>query len=483
MDAAQRPVLSVPARRLRFTMSLTNIETTRALRTEDELRALVEAIHDSPTTAQETNWLEWKSSLDLGKPEGRFAVAKAILGFANRSVAEAHRACEGAAYMVVGVEPGSALGVPNIDHASLSQGLKTYVDGVRRSLHYVEFAGVTVLVIVIEAPRAGDPIHTLQKTYDKHYIGIVFHRGAAHTEPARPKEIAMLQERLLEGQRQPDLELAFDAQAQPLTRLSADPDEIEDWLRRHEAYVRANSGQPPPPPPPRPKTPTSPASHIGSLASLSSGMDLDFIGLGGLFNDRYAKPEDRDEFERRVEDHLAQLRTGLVDHILRGVVKTDDNKVTFAVGNETDDSVTGIKLTIIIPKSRLLVYDSPPAVDPLPLRMPKWPNPTDDWMTNIAAPALASLRDYDFALAGGASVVEKGDSFEATWDIGDLRPGEWSDPRTLTIVAGPNAPDELEIELVARSLSHRRTATWKTTVTVGSQTWTIDDWFDAEPGE
>jgi hypothetical protein len=279
------------------------------------------------------------------------------------------------------------------------------------------------------------------------------------------------------------LDLTFDAQAESLTRLSIDSDEIEDWLRRHEAYVRANSGQPPPPPPPPPKAPTSPYSQIGSLASLTSGIGLGSIGAGGLFKDMYAKPEDAEEFERRVKHHLAQFRIGVVDHMVRGVVQSDDNKVTFAVGNKTDDSVTGVKLTVIIPNSGVLVYGSPPAVDPLPLRMPKWPNPTDDWMANIAAPALASLRDYDFALAGGASVVEKGDSFEATWDIGDLRPGEWSDPRTLTIVAGPNAPDELEIELVARSLSHRRTATWKTTVTVGSETWTIDDWFDAEPGK
>ncbi len=174
---------------------------------------------------------------------------------------------------------------------------------------------------------------------------------------------------------------------------------------------------------------------------MTSGIGLGSIG--GMFTDMYAKPEDAAEFERRVKHHLAQFRKGVVGHLARGVVRSDDNKVTFAIGNETDDSVTGVKLTVIIPHSGLLVYGSPPAVDPLPRRLPKWPNPTDDWMANVAASALANPHDYDFDLTA-ASVVDKGDSFEATWDIGDLRPGEWSDPRTLTIVAGPNAPDELE---------------------------------------
>lgn len=461
-------------------MSLSDIDTTRALRTDEELLGLVEAIHSSPRIAQETNWLEWKSSLNLGVVEGRFAVAKAILGFSNRSVAEAQRACEGVACMVVGVEPGSAAGVADIDHASLGQGLKTYVDGVRWSLHYVEFVGVTVLVIVIEAPRSGDPIHTLQKTYDKHYAGTVFHRGAAQTEPAGPKVIAMLQERLLEGQRKPELDLAFATQAEPLARLSADPEEIEDWLRRHEAHIRANSGQPTPPAPPPASSETSPFSPLGSLAGLVSSLSASSIGAGGLLRNTY-KPEDAEEFERRVEDHLAQLRTGLVDHLLRGVVQSDDNKVTFAVGNETDNSVTGVKLTATVPQGGVLVYGAPPAAYPLPRQMPKWPDPLDKWVGNLAPQVLDDFHDYDFS-RDGASVVDKDDSFEATWDIGDLRPGEWSRALALTIVAGPTAPERLDIALVARSLSHRRTTTSTATVTVGSRTWTIDDWFNAEPG-
>lgn len=92
-------------------LTLSDIGTSRALRTDDELLRLVAAIHGSRLEAQETNWLEWKSSLDLNAAAGKFAVAKAVLGFANRSVEDARLNCGGVAYLVVGVEPGTVAGI------------------------------------------------------------------------------------------------------------------------------------------------------------------------------------------------------------------------------------------------------------------------------------------------------------------------------------------------------------------------------------
>ncbi|WP_131811344.1 hypothetical protein [Mycobacterium kubicae] len=382
--------------------------------------------------------------------------------------------------MVIGVEPGNASGVPTIDHASLSQGLKTYVDGARWSLSYVEFAGVSVLVVVIEAPRAGDPIHVLQKAYDKHYRGTVFHRGAAQTEPAGPKELAMLQERLLEGQREPDLDVQFDIQAEPLARLRANPEEIEDWLRRHEAHIRANSGQPPPPAPRPSRRETPPYAPLGLPTGLASSLNLSSLGVGGLLRSAY-KAEDAKEFERRVREHLDQFRTGVVGQMVRQVVKSDYNKVAFAVGNETDEPIRGVKLTVTILEGGIEVFTSPPRAKPLPRRLPKWPNPATDFLADVPPSVLASTPEFDFDSA--PPVIDRGDSFEVTWNVGDLRPGEWSSLCMLTIVAGPNTPDAVRVELIARSLSHRRIATSKATVAVGSETLTIDDCYNAEPGE
>ena len=78
-------------------ITLSDIDTTRALRTDDELLRLVAAIHGSRPEAQETNWLEWKSTLNLSVAAGKFAVTKAVLGFANRSVDDARPHCGGVA--------------------------------------------------------------------------------------------------------------------------------------------------------------------------------------------------------------------------------------------------------------------------------------------------------------------------------------------------------------------------------------------------
>ncbi|MCU1698972.1 MAG: hypothetical protein JWR34_5035 [Mycobacterium sp.] len=459
-------------------MSLSNIDTTQDLRTPDELRELVEAIHNSPANAQETDWLEWKSSLDLGTPEGRFAVGKAILGFANRSVEQAHLKCAGVAYMVVGIEPGTAPGVTPVDHATLGQRIKTYTDGPRWTPHYVPFSGVEVLVIVVEPPRAGDPIHTLQKEFSndktRHKAGAIFHRGAAHTEPAGPKEIAMLQERLLHGARQPDLDLALGPTAEPLTRLHAGRDQLASWLTRHERYVQAHSAAPPPPPQPPPSA--EPQTPYERLAGLSA-----FSGIGSTFlAGMYINPKDRDEYDRRVKSYLTKVRRGLLGNIVKSIVRSDGkNKVYLTVGNLTDDPVAGVQFTVTVPSSRLLVYTSPPSVDQLP-PLPKWPDEFRDRMAHVPLSALP--HDYDFDPHGG-SVSETSEAFEVTWDVGDLRPGEWSRLLEITVVPGLDAPDEVEVTMAAGAMNRRRRVTDTTTLTISSDEWTPDDFYVAEPEE
>ena len=51
----------------------------------------------------ETDYLEWKSSFDLGKTRYRAATAKQILGFANRDPDRAVRNARGYAYLLIGV--------------------------------------------------------------------------------------------------------------------------------------------------------------------------------------------------------------------------------------------------------------------------------------------------------------------------------------------------------------------------------------------
>ncbi|RAU99105.1 hypothetical protein [Mycolicibacter senuensis] len=462
-------------------ITLSDIDTTRAMRTDDELRMLVGAIHSSPSGTQERNWLEWKNGLDLTKAAGKFAAAKAILGFANRSVEQAKLACEGAAYMVVGVEPGAAAGVGTVDHAELGQAVKTYVNGARWTPFYVLFDDVTVLVIVVEAPRAGDPIHTLQKTYNdgakySAAAGTVFHRGTAHTEPAGTGEIDMLSRRLVQGGQRPEMDLALGCTAQSITRISVEQEQLEDWVRRRESFIRANSGKPPDRPPPRPKPQPNPARPRWAT-DYTVGALSDYAGPLGMR--RYADPKDAKEFEDRVKDYLGKMRRLLLDNVVRAIVQDDDlNTVQFTVGNETDDPMSGVQLTVRIPKSGLLVYTSPPSVDDLP-RRPKWPDPLDQIRTTALASSYRSPA-LDFYPHAG-SVVDKGDVFEVTWDVGDLRPHQEGDGYSITVVAGPSAPDQVPVEMIARAMDRRGTRTKTDQVVIAAEPWTIDDFYDAEP--
>lgn len=458
-------------------MGLSDIDTTRDLRTPDELHDLVEAIYNSPTTAQETNWLEWKSTLNLAAAEGRFAVGKAILGFANRAVDQAMLNCAGVAYMVVGVQPGVASGVLPVDHATLVHRIKTYANSPRWTPNYVPFLDVEVLVIVVEPPRAGDPIHTLQKGFsnDKtgHRAGTIFHRGAALTEPAGPNEVEILQQRLLHGVRQPDLDLVLTPTAEPLTRLNVGRELVNEWLTRHERHVRAASGEPPPPPSPSPREPQTPYEQLAGFSSLPSSIGSTF--LAGMYSD----PKNRDEFNRRVKNYLARVRRCLVGNIVKSIVRSDNkNKAYFSVGNLTDDPVAGVQFSVLVPKSKLLVFTSVPSVDQLP-PLPKWPDEFRDRM--VSHVGLSALRhEYDLD-PPGAVVSETVSGFEITWDVGDLRPGQWSRPFDITIVPGLGAPAEVKVTMRATAMNRRRCVSGEATLSIASDAWTPDDFFVAEP--
>lgn len=461
-------------------MSLSDLDTTQDFRTASELRELVEAIFNSPPGTQETNWLEWKSQLDLGTLAGRFAIAKAILGFANRSAEQAQLKCAGVAYMVVGVEPGAAAGVTPVDHAVLSHKIKTYADGPRANPYYVPFSGVEVLVVVIEPPRAGDPMHTLQKEFstDKttHKASTVFHQGTAHTEPAGPKEIAMLGERLVRGTREPELDLALRVTAEPLTRLRAAKGDIEDWLTRHERYVRAHSGAPSPPPPPPPRESETPIERLAGLSGVSTGIS------SSLWGSIFADPKGRDEFDRRVKVYTAIVRRCLRPNIVKNIVRSEyKNTVHFTVGNLTDDPVDRVHFMVSVPRSKLAVFTAPPSADQLPPQ-PEWP---DEMRDRFASNMSLSGTPHDFAYLNphGGSVSDSSDSYEVTWDIGDLRPGQWSRLLELTVVPGPKAPQEVEITMTAGAMNRRCRVTDTARLSISSDEWTPDDFYVAEPDD
>lgn len=451
------------------TMPLSDLNVNRGFRLSAELLELVTAVVDSPVGTQETNWLEWKRELELDKPAGRFAIAKAILGFANRSVEQAQLCCGGAAYMIVGAEPGAATGVEIVDHAVLGQKIATYVDGPRWTPHYIECNQKHVLVIVVEPPRPGDPIHTLQKAYSRddkagYHAGLIFQRATAHTEPAGARGIAELQERLVSGTRIPDLGLTLGLSATRIVRLSLSKNALNEFIGRHEAYVRANIGAPRPP--------SSSPDQLGSGPGYASA-----FGVARWLQSQ--TPEDQEQFDRRVSAYLVQLRKVLLHNVIARINRSRHlNTITFEVANKTDDPISGVQCTVEIPSPNLVVYTSAPYSLELPAT-PKWPDHMTDSL-NRYNPALGLPGVSQFSQLHDGIADKQGDAYRYTWNIGDLRPHEVAPAQSVTIIPRGMAPDNIDVTMTASAMNRRGRVTETFTLSIDAERRTIYDFYNPQ---
>lgn len=256
--------------------------------------------------------------------------------------------------------------------------------------------------------------------------------------------MAMLQDRLVVGTVQPTLDLKLRMRAEPLTRLVTDGAE---WLARRKAHIRSSTERPPDPPPPPPQ-------RSGRLLP-----DYPFAGIAGLMGGRYATGEDAKEFETRVRRHLQQARAVLMDNVVQRIVRSNENEIVFDVHNHTDDPIEKVELTVRVPKEGVSVFTSTPSAKPMP-ELPRWPEQFEQTMR------VPADNPYNYDISRGASVVRRGDFFEVTFDVGDLRPGQLFTTQPMTIVVGGNSPDVIPVEVVAAAMNRRGDKRVKTSVKV-----------------
>ena len=203
------------------------------------------------------------------------------------------------------------------------------------------------------------------------------------------------------------------------------------------------------------------------------------ISVPGLFDDIYAKPWEAEKFEKSVERAPAECKSRLVKIVVRDIVHSDENVVTLRVSNDTDDPITAVSVTARVPKRGLLVYVSAPSAPPEPL-IPKWPTPLDEMREHILQSHMAAA-DYEFG-SMVASVVDREDYFEISWNIGNVLARDSSE-LDVTIVPGMPAPDEIEVELMARSTSHRGVSRSTAKLSVSPDQWQLCHWRNPAPGE
>jgi hypothetical protein len=292
----------------------------------------------------ELDWIEWKSTLDLtGKP-GCFHVARAILGLANRMPDNAARTCEGVGYVVVGAEPRSIQGVAAVDPARLDQTVELYVgsNGPQWSPVYIQVEGCDVLVVTVEPPTAGDPIHALRKEAEGARSGTAFIRKPGRTVPADANDLEALQQRLV-ARRQLGMVEVDLAGPLPLSWVNIDAalSVVDRWLdqQRQPMIDRAHPiersrNQPP-----------IPSAAGGWFNPFASTMSSGFSALANIY-----KPDTRtlQAFLRQVDEWGERVRHQTLQALPQRLAHAGHAVLTLRISNPTDIYLNDVQVVLHI---------------------------------------------------------------------------------------------------------------------------------------
>lgn len=352
------------------------IDTSRRIVGLHGYTALLDAVENA-SPEDEDEYIEWKRTHDLSSTPGAFAVARAILGFANRDPAIAARKFEGCAYLIVGAEPRAVEGVTPVDPAVLSAKIDPYVGGVNGpawDAHFIESNGVTVLVVAVEPPRAGDPGWPLLKEYTS-TAGTLFVRRKGSTSPANPDEVRMLFRRAVTQTPDPfDLACYLEPDG-PLRRLNiagyleqvrAQAEDTAAGMRleaadfaaaRHVPIGRATDDRF--------------ASDPELLASVFKS-----VSLLGVFGQDEAIPDDRtiEDFDQEVGQYVAaQVEWARAAWPAAAWSILED--VRLKVVNLTDTYLKNVRVQVRFDDDRIIPLDAEPEAPDQPPRPRKFGEP------------------------------------------------------------------------------------------------------------
>jgi hypothetical protein len=332
-----------------------------------------------PDDTIETHWLERKGPLQLGTAGHKFAVAKAILAFANRDPDAAAPFFDGHALLVIGISnTGEVTGIPRIEDHQLIKALQPYLgqDDAPRWVarrHRVDDRH-DVLIIDIDAPRPGDPIFTLRRNFGNFPAGTVFTRPSTESEPADPRAIAMLSRRLIARTQDFQVELTLNDDA--VTRYTYDPAFLAALLRREVDHYRRDLR---PPPPPR----DQPAA-LGRLArtqartafAATDRLKPQFDALR-LMDVRHEETRTEEEYLQEIEGWAASVQRDFPNLVL-DVLALSRPIATFTVTNTCGRFLEDLEVEVHI-DGDVIQHPKPYDANYLHERLPRRPRKLGPW--------------------------------------------------------------------------------------------------------
>lgn len=297
----------------------------------------------------ETDAMELKSEWDLSDKKKVGALARLILGFANRDPAVAARYFGGEAYLVLGIDTNRAEGVVKADGAAVSMQIQSYLGtrGPQIVLDYDRFGEVDVAVITMLAvPRAAH-IYALEKEFTDYSgpkerlwrNGTIFVRSGTSTEVATAEDIRRLERRLIGGLKKlkPEVNIEWNHRS-PIFWLDAS--NTEEWLDEHRKYLFAQQ---------EPEAPTrSGPFDFGQdmLMSLTPGKQT------------------LSEYKRDLNKYIEHCRTTIPSWLSHIWHSTRGSQSTLRITNTTDEAMLSARLTLHISTDVGVVTDDP---------QPGWP--------------------------------------------------------------------------------------------------------------
>jgi hypothetical protein len=301
------------------------IDLHRAVRSRAEQVVLVEAVRDAAPSESETNYLEWKGTLDLAQKSALAKISAAVLGFSNRMPDVAVRALCGCAYMLVGVEPGTLAGVTPVDAATVEARLAAYVGAhVQWRPDYVEVEGKTVLVVTVEPPRWGESAHPVRKTFTDggktlFSDGDILVRHHASTDPAKSADIDALHRR---AARRSDDALSVDVgrlDDTPLRRVDLSKASLETWIRERTEMMLMSLN------------PTSPTRIFKATAVMQGDY------------------RSEDQYRKEVAKYAEELEEELPDVLRARSVLHNAGLVQLVIRNATERTFSGVRVELTVP--------------------------------------------------------------------------------------------------------------------------------------
>jgi len=423
-----------------------DLDVGRPLRGVGDLEDLV-AYVVAANPNNETNWLEWKCGLDLTVADGRFSVAKHILGFANRDPDAARHHVGGLGYLVLGAEAGNVPGQAPIDPADLVAGIRNYVDnqGPKWSPLWVSHGGAEVLVITIEAPEWGDDIHTLQHGYQGFHAGWVFVRHPGRTDPASPQDMRMLSARLSRRPPQP-VELRLLPPEEPICRLDTSPEQVEAWLELERGRLLAPLQ----------------AEEMRRLAAEQRGRlgaAVNFIGIPGLLGAtqrmvetmgglpglgrRVEEDRSPDEYRREIEEYLGEARPALVPATVRRFLTSDCCMFVLRGQNPTDRNLPGLRVELSFEEGVIPMTGIDIDIEAeLPVSPRAWGPRTEGGLFPFHLPDFGHVPGLAGMLSTPHFAAPRVEGQTVIYSVGHLRPGQRFDEDSVPLLVTKADADE-----------------------------------------